>query len=55
MDNVQNMSRLDERLPWHKPEVQRLEVGLDTQGGMSQVAKVGSGEDELGMTTIGPN
>jgi hypothetical protein len=21
----------DERLPWHKPEVQRLEVSLDTR------------------------
>jgi hypothetical protein len=46
---------VEELLPWHRSELERLQVGLDTQGGMNQVAKVGSGEDALGMTTISPN
>jgi hypothetical protein len=45
--------RTEGRLPWHKPEVQRLVVSLDTQSGMQQVAKVGSGNDVDFMTTIG--
>ena len=55
METNQIPAQLDELLPWHKPEVQRLKVGLDTQGGINQRAKAGSGEDQLAMTTIGPN
>lgn len=53
MENSPMSAKLDELLPWHKPEVQRLEVGLDTHGGMNQGAKAGSGEDQVTMTTIG--
>jgi hypothetical protein len=30
------------RLPWHRPEIQRLTISLNTQ---SEVNKYGSGED----------
>jgi hypothetical protein len=55
MENNETPAQLAERQPWHKPAVQRLDVGLDTQGSMNQAAKVGSGEDQLSMTTVGPN
>lgn len=33
MDNDPTEPKTEERLPWHKPEVRRLVVSLDTKGG----------------------
>ena len=37
----------DERQPWHQPEIQRLNVSLDT------ASDTGSGPDALDETAIG--
>jgi hypothetical protein len=44
MDITQNEVQAEERLPWHKPEIERLEVTLDTRSGL------GSGPDGAGRT-----
>jgi hypothetical protein len=31
MEIIQNQTPTEERLPWHKPELERLSVTLDTQ------------------------
>jgi hypothetical protein len=37
-------TRVDERLPWHKPQVQRLEVTLETQFRIGSNADLNEGD-----------
>jgi len=39
-------TQIEERLTWHKPEIQRIAVSLDTQNSF------GSGSDASGITVI---
>jgi hypothetical protein len=39
---------IEELLPWHQPDVQRLSVSLDTSNNL------GSGPDATGHSSVGP-
>lgn len=45
MEIVQSQNATEERLPWHKPELERLNVTLDTR------SLLGSGTDAGAHTT----
>lgn len=45
MESTSLETELVQRLPWHKPEVTRLVISLNTQNNPAQERKTGSGED----------
>jgi hypothetical protein len=45
MEIKQTRLPTEERLPWHKPEVLRLVINVDTQGDPNQPVKAGSHHD----------
>lgn len=45
MDNVRDETSTEARLPWHKPELQRLIVSIDTATGPGSGVDLVNGEN----------